>query len=95
MTNYEFIKNLRGMKLGTAISTLDCQKDTTKEKMAQHLCLFLPCPICDMYDPEDNPCLSNTPLCYETILKWLNSPVSDIIVLSKLQMLSSEEENAE
>ena len=88
MTNYEFIKSLWGTRLRAALYAVMFQSNwyivPTKEEMIDNLTHFLYCKDCRLYQTEDTDCCVDREGCEEMLAKWLNSPVDDIIVLSKL-----------
>ena len=83
MTNYEFIKSLEGTTLGAILSCLNLVKVYSKEEIGDIALHSITCNRCKLYEKEGCTCHRRTAECCETIMKWLDSPVDDIIVLSK------------
>lgn len=83
MTNYEFIKCLEGTRLGAALSHINLIKVYSKQVVGEILSDFMVCKECKLNEKEGSTCHGSTPRCYYEIMKWLDSPVDDITVLSK------------
>ena len=82
MTNYEFIKSLEGTRMGAALSHINSVKVYSKQVVGETLSDFMLCKECKLHEKEGSTCHASG--CFNTIMKWLDSPVDDIIVLSKL-----------
>lgn len=82
MTNYELIKTLQRTRLGGALSHANLNNRLDKEQVLNTLFSFFPCVECNLHTKET--CGESTKDCKDTLAKWLDSPVDDIIVLSKL-----------
>ena len=83
MTNYEFIKSLHGTRLGAVLSVLNLCENT-RDEIITRLSIGLSCHRCKLNEKEESICNGSTPGCHDELRRWLDSPVDDIIVLSKL-----------